>query len=63
MEFMKVLREDHKLRVSDNRVLRRIFGPKRGAVTGGWRRLRNKECHDLYYSPYIVWLIKSRIMT
>jgi hypothetical protein len=42
------LREDHRLRVFENRALRRIFGPKRGEVTRGWRKLRNEELHELY---------------
>jgi hypothetical protein len=42
------LREEHKLRVFESRVLRRIFGPKRDGVTGGWRKLHNEELHDLY---------------
>jgi len=42
--------------------LRRIFGPRRGEVTGEWRRLHNKELNDLYSSPNIVWVIKSRRM-
>jgi hypothetical protein len=41
-------------------VLRRIFGPKRDEVTGEWRRLRNKELYALYFSPDIIWVIKSR---
>jgi hypothetical protein len=43
-------------------VLRRIFGPKRGEVTGEWRKLHNEELNDLYSSPNIVWVIKSRRM-
>ena len=54
------LREERRLRVSENRVLRGIFGPKRGEVTGEWRKLHNEELHDLYCSPYIVRMIKSR---
>jgi hypothetical protein len=50
------------LRVFENRVLRRIFGPKRDEVTGEWRKLHNKELHDLYYSPSIIRIIKSRRM-
>jgi hypothetical protein len=42
-----ILREEHKLRVFENRVLRRIFGPKRDEMTGGWRGLHNKKLHDL----------------
>jgi hypothetical protein len=54
------VREEHKLRVFENRVLRRIFGPKRDGVTGGWRKLRNEELHNLYSSPSIIRIIKSR---
>jgi hypothetical protein len=54
--------EEHRLRVFENRVLRRIFGPKRNEVMGEWRKLRNKELHDLYSSPNIIRIIKSRIM-
>jgi hypothetical protein len=50
------------LRVSENRVLRRIFGPKRDEVTGGWRRLHNEELHGLYSSPSIFRVIKARKM-
>jgi len=46
----------------ENRVLRRIFGPRRDEVTGEWRRLHNKELNDLYFSPNIVRVIKSRRM-
>jgi hypothetical protein len=56
------LRQEHKLRVFENRVLRRIFGPKRDEVTGKWRKLHNKEFHDLYSSPSIIRIIKSRRM-
>ena len=45
-----------------NKVLRRIFGPKRDEVTGEWRKLHNEELNDLYCSPNIVRVIKSRIM-
>jgi hypothetical protein len=54
------LREEHTLRVFENRVLRRIFGPKRDEVTGGWRKLHNEEFHNLYSSPSIIRVIKSR---
>jgi hypothetical protein len=54
------LREEHRLRVFENRVLRRIFGPKRDEVTGGWRKLHNEELHYLYSSPSINRMIKSR---
>jgi hypothetical protein len=50
------------LRVFENRVLRRIFGPKRDEVTGGWRKVHNEELHGLYSSPSIVRVIKSRRM-
>jgi hypothetical protein len=56
------LREEHGLRVFGNRVLRRIFGPKRDEVTGEWRRLHNEELNDLYSSPNIIRVIKSRRM-
>ena len=46
----------------ENKVLRRIFGPKRDEVTGEWRKLLNEELNDLYCSPNIVWVIKSRRM-
>jgi hypothetical protein len=46
--------------VFENRVLRRIFGPKRDEATGDWRRLRNEELNDLYSSPNIIRVIKSR---
>jgi hypothetical protein len=53
IEFWKVL---------ENRVLRRLFGPKRGGVTRGWRKLHNEELHNLYSSPSIIRIIKSRRM-
>jgi hypothetical protein len=54
------LKEEHRLRVFENRVLRRIFGPKRDEVTGEWRKLHNKELRDLYSSTSIIRIIKSR---
>jgi hypothetical protein len=48
--------------VFENRVLRRIFGPMRDEVTGGWRKLHNEELHNLYSSPSIIRMIKSRRM-
>jgi hypothetical protein len=56
------LREEHRLRVSENRVLRGIFGPKRDEVTGEWRKLHSGELHNLYSSPDIMRQIKSRRM-
>jgi hypothetical protein len=56
------LREERKLRVFDNRVVRRIFGSKRDEVTLKWKKLHNEELSDLYCSPNIVQVIKSRKM-
>jgi hypothetical protein len=55
-------REEHRLRMFQSRVLRRIFGPKRDKVTGDWRKLHNEELNDLYCSSNIIWVIKSRRM-
>ena len=55
------LMEEHKLRVFENRVLRRILGPKRDEVTGEWRKLHNEELNDLYCSPNTMRMIKSRM--
>ena len=54
------LREERRLRVFQNRVLRRVFGPKRDEVTGEWRKLHKEELRDLYSLPNIVRVIKSR---
>ena len=56
------LREERKLRVFENVMFRRIFGPRRDEVTGEWRRLHNVELNDMYSTPNIVRVIKSRIM-
>jgi hypothetical protein len=55
------VREEHKLRVFENKVLR-IFVPKRDGVTGGWRKLHNEGLHNLYSSPSIIRIVKSRRM-
>ena len=55
------LREERRLRVFENRVLRRIFVAKRAGVTGEWRKLHNEELNDLYCSPYIVRVVKWRM--
>jgi hypothetical protein len=57
-----IIREEHRLRVFENRVLRRIFGPKRDEVTGEWRKLHKEKLRDLYSSPSIIRIIKSRRM-
>jgi hypothetical protein len=56
------LREEHRLRVFENRVLRGMFGPKGDEVTGEWRKLHSVELHNLYSSPDIIRQIKSRRM-
>ena len=60
--WLHIMREGHRLRVFEKRVLRRIFGPKRDEVTEEWRKLHNEELHDLYSSSNIVRVIKSRRM-
>jgi hypothetical protein len=57
-----ILREEHRLWVFEDSVLRRIFGPKGDEVTRGWRKLHNEELHNLYSSPSILRIIKSRMM-
>jgi hypothetical protein len=52
------LREEHRLKVFENRVLRRILGPEREEVTGGWEKLHNEELHNMYSSPSIIRMIK-----
>ena len=59
MQFFYTLREERKLTVFENVVLRRIFGPRRDEVMGEWRRLHNEDLNDLYSSPNIVRVIKS----
>jgi hypothetical protein len=54
------LRKKHRLRLFENRVLRRLFAPKKDEVTGEWRKFRNQELNDLYSLVNIVWVIKSR---
>jgi hypothetical protein len=56
------LRDEHRLRVFENRVLTRLFGLKRDEVMGEWRKLHNEELHDLYSSPSIIRILKSRKM-
>ena len=58
--WLLTLREERRLKVFENRVLRRIFGPMRDEVTGEWRKLHNEEINGLYSSPNIVRVIKSR---
>jgi len=52
------MREKRRLRVFQNRVMRRIFGPKRDEVRGEWRRLVNEEINEMYSSPNIVWVVQ-----
>ena len=60
--WLLTLREEHRLRVFENGVLRRIFGTKRDKATGNWRKLHNEELNDLFSSPSIVWVINSKRM-
>jgi hypothetical protein len=57
------LKEEHRLRVFEERDLKRIFGPMSDEVTGGWRKLHNEELHNLYSSPSIIRMIKSKRVT
>jgi hypothetical protein len=56
------LREQHRLKVFENRVLRTVFGPKRDEMVGGWRKLHNEELHNLHTSPGIIRMIMSTNM-
>jgi hypothetical protein len=58
--FCRIVREERRLRVFENRVLRRVFGPKRDEVTGEWRKLHNEELYARYALPNIVRVVKSR---
>jgi hypothetical protein len=60
--WSQILKEGQRLRVLENRVLRRIFGPKRDEVTGGWKKLHTEEIHNLYCSPSIIRIIKWMII-
>jgi hypothetical protein len=57
-----ILREEHRLRMLENRVLRITYGPKSDEMTGGWKKQHNEEHHNLYSSPSIIRKIKSRRM-
>jgi len=56
------LKEERRLRVIENRVLKRVFGPKKDEVTGDWRKLHNEELREIYSLPNIVRVVKSRRM-
>jgi hypothetical protein len=56
------LKEEHRLRVFGDRVLRRIFGPRKGEVTGGWRKLHSEDLQNVYCSPDIIKVDKSKRM-
>ena len=60
--WLLTLREERRLRVYENRVLRRVFGPRRDEVTGEWKKLHNEELNDVYSLPNIVRVVKSRRM-
>jgi hypothetical protein len=60
--WSQTLREEHRLRVFENRALKRIFGRERDEVTGGWRKLHNEKLRNLYSSPSIITMTKSRRM-
>ena len=60
--WLRTLREEYRLRVFVNRVLRGIFGPERDEKTGEWRKLHTEELNDLYSTPKVIWMIKSRRM-
>jgi hypothetical protein len=57
-----IFREEHRLRVLENRMLRKVFGPKKDEVTASWRKLHDEELHDFYSSPSIIRIIKPRRM-
>jgi hypothetical protein len=56
--LLLTLREEHRLKVCENTVIRRILGPQRDEIIGGWRKLHNEELHKLYCSPSIIRIIK-----
>jgi hypothetical protein len=62
MNMVSALREEHRLKMFENRVLSIIFGSKRGEVTGGWRQLYNEELHNLYSLPSVIRMMKSKRM-
>jgi hypothetical protein len=62
LKLVSDIREEHVLRVFENRALRRMFRPKRDEVTGDWRKLHNEGLHNLYTSPSIIRMMNSRRM-